>query len=161
MSQVSTRTTVLGFSMGSTTVSEAGRFELPVDSIVLMGSPGAGWNTTTAGGYRNVPAAGVYTLSYDQDPVTLPVTDQLATEVVGVPDPYGPDPAADAFGGNHIDAGTNVPLVTGTGLLPSVARILGDPRHHSMKNYMQGGALVAEAAIVVGRTSSVRTKRGR
>jgi len=161
MSQVSTRTTVLGFSMGSTTVSEAARYELPVDSIVLMGSPGAGWDTTTAGGYRNVPAEDVYVLSYDQDPVTLPVTDQMAAEVSGVADPYGPDPAAVTFGGNHIDAGTNVPLVTGTGLLPSVAKILGDPRHHSMKNYMQGGALIAEAAIVVGRTTSVRTKRGR
>lgn len=161
MSQSSVRTTLIGFSMGSTTVSEAARYALPVDSLVLLGSPGAGWDTDSAAGYRNVPASDVYTLSYDQDPVTLPVADDLARRQLGLADPFGPDPAADSFGGHHIDAGTNVPFAVGTGLLPSLGRILGDPRHHSMKNYMQGRALSAEGSIVVGRREQVPTKPGR
>lgn len=161
MAQTSARVTVVGFSMGATTVSEAAEFDLPVDSIVLLGSPGAGWDTTTAAGYGSVPASGVYSLSYDQDPVTLPITDQLAAGALGNPDPYGVDPAAEAFGGNHIDAPTNEPINSGTGLVPNVERILGDPAHHSMKNYMQGPALAAEAAIVIGRGRSVPVKRGR
>ncbi len=161
MAQTSTRLTLFGFSMGSTTVSEAARYRLPVDSLVLMGSPGAGWDTETASGYRNVPASEVYVLSYDQDPVTLSTTDHLASDLVGLTSPFGPDPAANAFGGNHIDVDSNVPLVTGTGLIPSLLRVAGDPRHHSMKNYMEGRALAAEGAIVVGRIERVPTKRGR
>ena len=161
MAQVSARVTVLGFSMGSTTVSEAAKFSLPVDSVVLLGSPGAGWDTRSAAGYASVPASGVYSLSYDQDPVTLSTTDRLASDVLRIDDPYGVDPAAESFGGNHIDAQTNVPIGTATGLLPSLARVLGDPRHHSMKNYMEGPALVAEGAIVVGRGRTVPVKKGR
>lgn len=161
MAQTSARMTVVGFSMGATTVSEAAKFDLPVDSVVLLGSPGAGWATTTAAGYGSVPASGVYSLSYDQDPVTLPITDQLAAGVLGNADPYGVDPAAETFGGNHIDVQTNVPINTGAGLVPAVERILGDPAHHSMKNYMEGPALAAEAAIVVGRGRSVPVKQGR
>ena len=112
MSQTSERISLLGFSMGSTTVSEAAQFTLPVDSVVLMGSPGAGWNTETASGYRNVPESGVFVLSYDQDPVTLPVTDHLASDALGLQSPFGPDPAANTFGGKHIDVDSNVPLVT-------------------------------------------------
>ncbi len=161
MSQTSERISLLGFSMGSTTVSEAAQFTLPVDSVVLMGSPGAGWNTETASGYRNVPESEVFVLSYDQDPVTLPVTDHLASDALGLQSPFGPDPAANTFGGKHIDVDSNVPLVTAAGLIPSILRIAGDPRHHSMKNYMEGRALAAEGAIVVGRTDRVPTKRGR
>ena len=54
MAQTSARLSLLGFSMGSTTVSEAAGHQVPVDSIVLMGSPGAGWDTRNAAGYRNV-----------------------------------------------------------------------------------------------------------
>jgi hypothetical protein len=161
MAQTSARVTVLGFSMGSTTVSEAAKFPVPVDSMVLLGSPGAGWDTVTAAGYASIPATGVYSLSYDQDPVTLPITDRLASEALRMADPYGVDPAAEAFGGNHIDARTNVPISTGTGLLASLGRVLGDPRHHNMKNYMEGSALAAEGAIVVGRGAAVPVKRGR
>ncbi len=161
MSQSSVRTTLIGFSMGSTTVSEAARYALPVDSLVLLGSPGAGWDTRSAGGYRTVAASDVYVLSYDQDPVTLAVTDDLARKELGLSDPYGPDPAAASFGAQHIDAVTNVPILTGSGLVASLGRILGDPRHHSMKNYMQGGALAAEGSIVVGHRSQVPTKPGR
>ena len=161
MAQGSARVTVLGFSMGSTTVSEAAKYALPVDAMVLLGSPGAGWDTTTAAGYRSVPASGVYSLSYDQDPVTLPTTDRLASDILRIADPYGVDPATEAFGGNHIDAGTNEPIRGGTDLLSALARILGDPRHHSMRNYMEGPALAAEGAIVVGRGRTVPLKRGR
>ena len=161
MSQSSVRTTLIGFSMGSTTVSEAARYQLPVDALVLLGSPGAGWDTRSADGYRNVPASDVYVLSYDQDPVTLAVTDDLARNELGLADPYGPDPAADSFGAVQIHASTNVPIATGTGLLASLGRILGDPRHHSMRNYMQGGALAAEGSVVVGRKDQVPTKPGR
>ena len=161
MAQTSARVTVLGFSMGSTTVSEAAKFPVPVDSLVLLGSPGAGWDTTTAAGYASIPASGVYSVSYDQDPVTLPITDRLASDALRIADPYGVDPAADAFGGHHIDVATNVPITTGTGMLANLTRILGDPRHHSMKNYMEGAALAAEGAIVVGRGRTVPEKRGR
>ena len=161
MSQTSTRLSVLGFSMGSTTVSEAARYRIPVDSVVLLGSPGAGWDTDSAAGYASVKADDVYVLSYDQDPVTLPVTDDLASSILRIHDPYGPDPASASFGGHHIDAGTNVPLVSGTGLASALLRILGDPRHHSMSNYMRGRALTAEGAIVLGRTDEVPTKPGR
>ncbi len=161
MAQISSRITVLGFSMGSTTVSEAARYNLPVDSLVLMGSPGAGWDARTASGYRNVPASNVYVLSYDEDPVTLPVTDILASRTLGIPDPFGPDPASKSFGANDIDAGTNVPPIGGSGLLPTVLRAGGDPRHHSMRNYMQGRALAAEASVVVGRRDVVPIKPGR
>ncbi len=161
MSQASLRTTVLGFSMGSTTVSEAAQYPVPVDSIVLMGSPGAGWDTNAATGYRAVGADDVYVLSYDQDPVTLSITDQLASDISGFEQPFGPDPATQVFGGNHIAAATNVPLVAGTGLVANLKRVFGDPAHHSMANYMQGAALAAEGAIVVGHKSAVPTKRGR
>ncbi len=157
----SSRMTLLGFSMGATTVSEAGRYDLPVDAMVLLGSPGAGWDAATASDYRDVPESAVFVLSYDQDPVTLPITDRLAADTLHLPDPYGPDPASGAFGGQHIDAATNVPLLTGTGLLTSLRTVLGDPRHHSMKNYMQGAALAAEGAIVVGRGKDVKVRRGR
>lgn len=161
MAQTSARISVLGFSMGATTVSEAARFPMPVDALVLLGSPGAGWHATTAAGYASVAENDVYSLSYEQDPVTLPITDQLASQVLGQHDPYGPDPAAEAFGGNHIDVITNVPVITGSGLVPSVARVLGDPRHHNMKNYMSGPALAVEGAIVVGRGRTVPDKKGR
>ncbi len=161
MSQVSQRISLLGFSMGSTTVSEAGRYRLPVESLVLLGSPGVGWDTDSASGYRNIPASEVFELSYDQDPVTLPITDRLASDVLGLPDPFGPDPASNSFGGNHIDVTSNVAPLGGAGLVPTILRATGDPRHHSMKNYLQGRALAAEAAIVIGRTDKVPTKRGR
>lgn len=161
MSQTSARVTVLGFSMGSTTVSEAARYDLPVDSIVLMGSPGAGWDARTASGYPSVPASRVYVLSYDQDPITLPVTDNLASRVTGQTEPFGTDPASKAFGANNIDAQSNVAAQAGAGLLASLLRITGDPRHHSMQNYMQGRALAAEGLIVVGRGRDVRVRPGR
>ncbi|MET3803448.1 hypothetical protein ABIB25_000432 [Nakamurella sp. UYEF19] len=161
MSQSSARVTVLGFSMGSTTVSEAARYDLPVDSLVLMGSPGAGWDTRSAAGYPSVPASQVYILSYDQDPITLPVTDNLASRVTGLAEPYGTDPASKAFGGTNIDVSTNVAALAGTGLVASLLRVGGDPRHHSMRNYMQGRALAAEGSIVVGRGRDVPVKPGR
>ena len=161
MAQSSTRITLIGFSMGSTTVSSAARYPLPIDALVLLGSPGAGWGTSSAASYRNVPASHVYTLSYDQDPVTLPVTDDLVKKFLHLPNAFGPDPAADAFGGNHIAATTNVPVISGTGLVPALAAVDGDPRHHSIVNYTQGAALVAEGAIIVGRVDRVPTKRGR
>ena len=123
--------------------------------------PGAGWDTDSAAGYRNIPASGVYIVSYDQDPVTLPVTDHLASDMSEIADPYGPDPAAQSFGGNHVDVSTNVPLLTGIGLLTALRRLLGDPRHHTMSNYMEGGALAAEGAVVDGRGKDVPVKRGR
>lgn len=165
MSQSSARTTLIGFSMGSTTASEAARHALPIDALVLLGSPGAGWDTRSARGYRTVSASDVYVLSYDQDPVTLAVTDDLAGQLRGSREPYGPDPAADSFGGQHIDANTNVPLVPEVGLFAPLHLLLGlagdDPRHHSMKNYMEGKALTAEASIVVGHRNRVPTKPGR
>ena len=161
MAQTSARVTALGFSMGSTVVSEAAKYPVPVDSMILLGSPGAGWDTTSASGYASVPAADVYALSYDQDPVTLPITDRLASDFLHLDDPYGVDPAGQAFGGHHIDARTNEPIATGTGALATFARLLGDPRHHTMKNYMEGPALAAEGAIVVGRGATVPVKQGR
>jgi hypothetical protein len=46
-------------------------------------------------------------------------------------------------------------------LIPLILRATGDPRHHSMANYMEGRALVAEGSIVVGRNDKVPTKAGR
>ncbi len=161
MSQSSARITVLGFSMGSTTVSEAAKFPLPVDSIVLMGSPGAGWDTDTAAGYQNIAPSDVFVVSYDSDPVTKPVTDRLAGAVFRLDEPYGPDPAAKAFGATDVDVTSNVPMTAGTPLIALLKLLLGDPRQHSMKNYMTGGALRAEGAIVVGRKDKVPTKPGR
>lgn len=165
MSQSSARTTLIGFSMGSTVVSEAARYPLPVEALVMLGSPGAGPDTRSAGSYPNIPAADVYSLSYAQDPVTREITDNLAGVFSGS-EPFGPDPASQSFGGNHIDATTNVPLQQPpTGQLAELAfiagTVFGDPRHHSMDNYMKGGALTAEGSIVTGRRDKVPTKPGR
>jgi len=165
MTPVADRTTLLGFSMGSTTVSEAAHLEIPVDSIVLMGSPGAGWDVPDAAHYSQLPAEDVYTLSYDQDPVTQPIADNATrwlTGSLGMSQPYGPDPAEQSFGGNHIDAGTNVPVgaVGGVAGAPLI-NLAASTAHHSMKNYMSGHALVAEGSIVVGNRRKVPTRRGR
>lgn len=170
MTPVADRTTLLGFSMGSTTVSEAAHLDVAADSIVLMGSPGAGWDVPDAAHYPQLPAEDVYTLSYDQDPVTQPITDNATHPLpgsLGMSEPYGHDPADQSFGGNHIDAVSNMPTVTIGGL--PVIGVLGAPlvnlaastAHHSMKNYMSGPALVAEGSIVVGNRRKVPTKRGR
>jgi len=161
MSQSSTTMTLIGFSMGATVVSEAAKYDLPVDSIVLLGSPGAGWHTQSANGYKSVKSENVFVLSYDEDPITLPVTDLLAGMLPLNNNPYGPDPAAAKFQGNHIDANTNTAPAPTHLLTKLLTPLVGDPGQHSLDNYLQGRALVAEALIATGRGQLVVTKPGR
>jgi len=155
MAQSSRRTTLLGFSMGSTTVSEAARFDVPVDGVVLMGSPGAGLDARTVKDYRAVRPENVYAVKYAFDPVTLPETDLIAKMMTGSTKGFGPDPADPAFGAKEMAVSSNEP--TNARSLVTTGKSMLD--QHSMTNYMSGAALAAEAAVVNGATKRVPVKK--
>lgn len=155
---------LVGHSMGSTTVSEAARFALPVDNLVLLGSPGAGYDAGTSEDYATVDPQNVYVLAHPLDPVPtarLDIGAQIGQGVVnafaGQPrnvDPFGPDPADPRFGGQLIEApsgvsGGGIDLLTENGL---------DLREHQLSNYLTGAAGLAVAGVITGRTSQVKRK---
>ncbi|HET8590741.1 MAG TPA: alpha/beta hydrolase [Nakamurella sp.] len=171
--------TLIGHSYGSTVVSQAATRLGPdagIDDIVLLASPGAGQGVRSAGDYRAVPADHVYVLSMPDDPVTQPVTD-LAAGLLdplggaarsltggGAGGPFGADPASARFGAQLIDAPSGEPAVALGGLGPvmAVTSIAVDLAHqHQLRNYLGGAALAPVAAVVAGRYSRVKVRRGR
>lgn len=158
--------TLIGHSYGSTVVSEAAHQSIPIDTMVLLGSPGAGWDASSARDYPSVPADRVYVLGFPQDPVVGPGTDLLASALQPLAPhsgaPFGPDPANPAFGAEVIDAPSNLPDVQISigglaGLL--VDPISGDLKQHELRNYLTGASGAAVAGVVVGRFSTVPTRR--
>lgn len=176
--------TLIGHSYGSTVVSQAAMQltgDAGIDNIVLLASPGAGYGPATAADYRAVPADHVYVLSLPHDPVTGPLTDGIPALLnpIGLlsrttlgpgagAGPFGPDPASAQFGAQVIDAPSGVPVV-GLHLGPTpiglVAGALGglaaDLKQHAMTNYLGGAALAPVAAVVTGKYSRVKTRKGR
>ncbi len=166
--------TLVGHSYGSTVVSEAAQFRIPVDDVVLLAAPGAGLDASTADDYAAVSPEHVYALSFDGDPVTQSTTDLLASLVapMGLPmrgEPFGPDPAAAAFGAQVIDAPSTVPDIQvgnlGGGLPGAIAGLVATKaaglKQHPMNNYLASAAGIAVAGVVVSRYSSVPTRKGR
>ena len=170
----------MGFSMGSTTVSAAAAKGADFDDLILLGSPGASSAVETADDYPEMTAEHVHVLSYDNDPITRPTTDVLASLAGSVPrfsvteEPFGPDPAAEDFGAQVIDATSNNPDVSVTIETGMVGGLLTDPmvnaatneladliNHHQEGNYLSGSSLASVAAVVTGRYSQVPVKTGR
>lgn len=170
----STHLTLIGHSYGSVVVSQAALHSDAIDDIVLLAAPGAGPGVHDSGDYASVTGDHVFALSFDDDPVTTPVTDLLAAALVPAMarppgPPFGPDPAGGAFGAEVIDAPSNVPTVelgaatAVPGGLPQAALVdaLTSIQQHPLKNYLAGAAGLAVGAVVVGRYTAVRTRRGR
>ena len=172
----------IGFSMGSTTVSAAAARGATFDDLVLMGSPGASREVSSADDYPVVPAEHTFVTAFDNDPVTGGTVDLLAGLAGGPPllpmlggsfsgQPFGPDPADADFGAQVIDVDTNAadvsavfpPLTPLAGLLGlSLADEIADvAAHHSEANYLTGESLAAVAAVTTGRYSQVPIKPGR
>ncbi|WP_084613898.1 alpha/beta fold hydrolase [Nakamurella lactea] len=149
--------TMIGHSMGSTTTSEAALSPLPVDNIVLLGSPGAGHGVTTADDYQGVTRENVFVLSHPADPVTRTETDIGAVLLDGprTSSPFGPDPADSSFGAQVIDAPSTANALQIDGMGPNILA------EHSITNYLTGPAGTAVAAVITGRTGRVPRKPGR
>lgn len=159
------RFTALGFSMGATTVSEAAARGADLDDLVLMGSPGVGTAQSTAD-YAGVPQGHTFNVAFEDDPVTHPSTDLLASALSAAVEgpsthlPYGGDPIGSDFGARQIDVRSNVPDVEihGAGLnflTAAATNRLADLHHHSEANYLAGDSLNAVASVVVGRYTDV------
>ncbi len=163
-----------GFSMGSTTVSAAAAQGGTFDDLILLGSPGAGHEVSTAQDYRAVTADHTYVTAFEQDPVTHAETDLIAALIgaaVRFPPraaPFGPDPAGKSFGAQMVDVDSNAPDVDvrlGPGILGLDAAITNGAldlmSHHQQSNYLGGPSLQAVAAVVVGHYADVPIKPGR
>ena len=178
LAPATSRWVAVGFSMGSTTVSAAAARGRGLDDLVLLGSPGAGRDVTTAGDYRAVTPEHTFVTAFDQDPVTRGETDLLAalvgTAVRFLPQssPYGPDPATRSFGAQVVDVPSNEPEVEvhlNPGLLGPLGgldsavtnEIMDLAAHHHQSNYLSGPSLQAVASVVVGHYADVPTKPGR
>lgn len=171
------RWVAIGFSMGSTTVSAAAAGSGTLDDIVLLGSPGASTEVSSAADYRAVTPEHTFVTSFDQDPVTNGQTDLLAAlagAALRFPPqtaPFGPDPATRAFGAQVIDAPSNAAVVQvdldlgpldPLGLTSVLTNEVLDLRaHHQQGNYLGGQSLEAVAAVVIGHYSDVPIKPGR
>lgn len=142
--------TLIGHSYGSTVVSQAARDlgpEAGIDDIVLLASPGAGYQVPSAAGYRAVSADHVYSLAFPADPVAQPVTD-IAARAVNPLGAFGADPNAPDFGAQRIAVPSNIPVTEGLNLA-----------QHGLDNYLSGPALTAVAGIVAGNYGRVPTRR--
>lgn len=164
----------IGFSMGSTVVSAAGAHGADFDDLVMLGSPGASIDVGSAADYPGTVPEHVWVGSYDQDPITTGVTDNLAGALNGLrlnryqPTAFGPDPADADFGARVLDVQSNVPdpSVDVGGLLgwvvnPLANKVVDLSAHHSEDNYLSGASLDAVASIVVGHYDDVPVRPGR
>jgi hypothetical protein len=170
----SARLTLIGHSYGSVVVSEAATRSTGVDDIVLLAAPGAGAHVHDARDYRGLGPDHVYALSFEHDPITLPLTDVITSLVVPAVarlpgSTFGPDPVSADFGAQVIDAPSSVPDVTispslalpGGLLQAATVNAVSDLDQHPLTNYLAGAAGLAVGAVVVGRYSKVRSRRGR
>lgn len=170
----SARLTLVGHSYGSMVVSRAATYASGIDDIVLLGAPGAGAGVHDAGDYRDLGPGHVFALSFEHDPVTTSVTDIL-TAVVAPPlatlsgATFGPDPAADGFGAQVIDAASAVPVMQVGGALAMpgglaqglLVNAVTGADQHPLTNYLGGAAGLAVGAVVVGRYTAVSIRKGR
>ncbi len=171
------RFVAIGFSMGSTTVSEAAAQGAPLDDLVLLGSPGAGTDVNSAADYPAVPPGHTFVTSFDHDPVTQPISDwvgslaQAATSGARLSS-FGPDPASRDFGAQRIDAHSNnldldveIPCPAGGPggwLGAQIANTFANlESHHLQSNYLSGASLQAVTAVVVGHYTDVPLTAGR
>ena len=144
-----------GFSMGSTTVSQAARTAHVFDEVVLMGSPGAGEGVRTVADYPGMEPSDVWVNSLDDDPVTGAGPDVLGTAFsvlirdYGNLQPFGADPASATFGAQVLDHRS-----------PADDEGLGLANHTSA-NYLTGPLLQSMAAVAVGKAGQVPVRRGR
>lgn len=150
--------TMIGHSMGSVVTSEAARYSIPADNMVLLAAPGAGYDAQSASDYASVDPDQVFVLSFPQDPVTVGETDfgaALGEAMINGPSvqqPFGTDPAGHLFGAQQIDAPSNSSIMfDGSSFYDS----------HGMDNYLGGAAGMAVAQVITGRTSRVKRKQGR
>jgi hypothetical protein len=164
MAPSSALVTLVGHSMGSVVTSQAARQPIPVDNLLLLGSPGAGPGVRTAEDYPTVSAGHVFVGSHDGDVITGPAVDVGA--FVGAawylgkvnPAPFGTDPARAAFGAQDLDLG---PGPTPPSPLDPVATVAYGFGRHGLPTYLEGAGLVAAGAIVTGRYRNARTRKGR
>jgi hypothetical protein len=149
--------TLIGHSMGSTATSEAARLPLPVDTMVMLGSPGAGNDVRTAHDYAGLDDHNVFVVSHEQDAVTRSELDGGAVLLAGPRGtlPFGPDPADSSFGAQLVDA----PSTAGNLQIPGLGVDL--LAQHSMTNYLTGPAGTAVAMVITGRTSQIKRRTGR
>jgi len=164
MAPPSALVTLVGHSMGSVVTSQAARQPIPVDNLLLLGSPGTGPGVRTADDYPTVPAGHVFVGSHDGDVVTGPAVD-IGAFLAGAwylgrinPSPFGTDPARAAFGAQDLDLGPSPAL-------PSPVDPIAEARYgvsrHGLPTYLEGSGLVAAGAIVTGRYRNARTRKGR
>jgi pimeloyl-ACP methyl ester carboxylesterase len=83
---------VLGHSYGSTVVGYAAANGMPVDNLVVIGSPGVGVNSVGDLGLQ--PGAQMFAMRLDRDPV-------------GALGAFGTDPSSIVFGAQRLDGTTN------------------------------------------------------
>ena len=96
---LSSHTTVIGHSYGSTTVSDAAVFGMHADDVVLIGCPGTDL-AQNAGDFHLNPGGHLYVGSASTDLVT-----NLGSEHLNVPGTgLGKDPAMDGFGSTRFHA---------------------------------------------------------
>ena len=169
----SARLTLVGHSYGSVVVSQAATVATGVDDVVLLAAPGSGPDARDASAYTVSPDH-VFALSFEHDPITAPVIDLLAAVLVPATarppgPPFGEDPVDADFGAQVIDVPTNVPAIS----LGTAAALPGGPAQallvdtvtglgqHPLTNYLAGAAGLAVGAIVVGKYTGVRTRKGR
>ncbi|GAA2000560.1 hypothetical protein J2S58_000150 [Nakamurella flavida] len=144
-----------GFSMGSTTVSQAARHAGVFDQIVLAGSPGAGEGVRSVDDYPGLDGADVWVNSLDDDPVTNAGPDVLGqvkaslTHDHGNLVPFGADPATESFGARVMDHRS-----------PADDHGLGLGNHTST-NYLTASLLQSTVAVIVGKPDQVPVRRGR
>ncbi len=156
--------TLVGHSMGSVVTSQASRQPIPVDNLVLLGSPGAGPGVVTADDYPTVSAGHVFVGSHDADLITTPAVDLVAAVggawYLGRLDssPFGTDPARAAFGAQDLDLG---PSPRPPAPLDPIAAAQFGMGQHGLATYLDGAGLVAAAAVITGRYRRARTRKGR
>lgn len=163
-----------GHSMGSTVVSAAAARGARFDEVILAGSPGASVAVDSVADYPGVAPGHIWVNSFDNDPITGRLVDDLAgifgTSILNPlqPSAFGPDPAAAAFGAKVLDVPSNpderIDIGGGLfGLLPNLianeVQDLGE--HHNGGNYLAGPSLDATAAIVAGQYDQVPLRPGR
>jgi hypothetical protein len=155
--------TVIGHSYGSTTAAHAAADGLDEDSLVLIGSPGAGGGVHDVSGL-NAPEGEVYVGSRENDfvtwlggeiPINVPINfdgDTIHLGNLGL----GDDPSQESFGANRFDVssdGTDTPfhLQDGEAILD---------RHTS---YLDEGSASLEniTNVVIDRDSAVDLVEGR
>lgn len=135
---------VLGHSYGTTVVGHAAHHErLDVDGVVLLGSPGLGWEVGNAKDL-NLPPEHVYATTAENDSIkNTNIPDSYNDPVSQAADPLGRDPADPRFGGQVFTSSPGTPggiLGSGTGeahsqywdqdklALPNIGKIIAGQR---------------------------------